>query len=94
MAGIQRIRQKIIDRAYYVSSHAEEEMLDDRLARDDVENAILKGRIEKKLSEDLRGTRYRIEGPTRDGRLIHVICRFREDADVIIITTYAVTGDR
>lgn len=53
-----------------------------------------KGRIEKKLSEDLRGTRYRIEEPTRDGRLIHVICRFREDADVIIITTYAVTGDR
>ncbi len=31
MARIQRIRQKIIDRAYYLSSHAEEEMLDDAL---------------------------------------------------------------
>ena len=91
MARIQRIRQKIIDRAYYLLSHAEEEMLDDELTRDDIENAILKGRIEKKLSEDIRGTRYRIEGPARDGRLIHAICRFNEDADVIIITVYAVT---
>ncbi len=69
MARIQRIRQKIVDRAYYLSSHAEEEMLDDELTRDDIENAILKGRLEKKLSEDIRGTRYRIEGPARDGRL-------------------------
>jgi len=55
MTKIQKIRQKIIDRSYYLSSHAEEEMLDDELRRDDVENAILKGRIEKKLSEDIRG---------------------------------------
>jgi len=89
MARIQRVRQKIIDRAYYLSSHAEEEMLDDELRRDDIENAILKGRIEKKLSEDIRGIRYRIEGPAKDGRLIHVICRFRDDTNLIIITVYA-----
>jgi len=89
MANIQRIRQRIIDRDYYMSSHAEEEMLDDDLERKDVENAILKGRIEKKLTQDERGTRYRIEGPARDGRLIHVLCRFRENANLIIITVYA-----
>jgi hypothetical protein len=61
MAKIQRIRQKIIDRDYYISAHAENEMLDDKLKRADIENAILKGRIEKKLTEDIRGTRYRIE---------------------------------
>jgi hypothetical protein len=48
----------------------------------------LTGRIEKKLLEDVRGTRYRIEGPAKDGRLIHVICRFREDANLVIITVY------
>ena len=68
-------------------------MLDDELTRDDIENAILKGRIGKKLSEDLRGTRYRIEGPARDGRRIHVICRFKEASDVIIITVYVLTED-
>ena len=89
MARIQQIRQKILDRAYYLSSHAEEEMLDDDLERDDVENAILKGLIEKKLSEDIRGTRYRVQGPAKDGRLIHVIVRLKEDANLIVITVYA-----
>jgi hypothetical protein len=93
MARIQQIRQKIIDRAYYLSSHAEDEMLDDGLERKDVENAILKGRIQKKLTEDVRGIRYRIEGPAKDGRLLHVVCRFKEEGDLIIITVYALEED-
>lgn len=91
MATLQRIRQKIVDREYYLSSHAEDEMLDEQLERFDVEHAILKGKIEKKLTQDVRGTRYRMEGPARNGRMIQVICRFREDSNLIIVTVYAVT---
>lgn len=68
-------------------------MLNDVLERFDIENAILKGRIEKKLTEDIRGTRYRIEGPARDGRMVHVICRFKEDTDLIVITVYDLLED-
>ena len=93
MTRIQHIQRKIIDRAYYLSSHAEDEMLDDSLERDDIEHAILKGRIQKKLSHDIRGTRYRIEGPSKDGRQVHVICRFKEDGNLIIITVYEVTEE-
>ena len=89
MPSLQQIRQWVLDRDYFMSSHAEEEMLEDDLERKDVENAILKGYIEKKLTHDSRGTRYRIEGPALDERLIHVICRFREGASLIIITVYA-----
>jgi hypothetical protein len=89
MTTIHRIRQKVIDREYYLSSHAEEEMLDDDLDRVDIENAILKGYIEKRMTQDIRGTRYRLEGPALDGRLIHVICRFKENTDIILITVYA-----
>ena len=89
MSIIQKIRQMVIEKEYYISSHAEEEMFDDELERSDIEHAILKGQIEKKMTEDLRGTRYRIEGPAVDGRIIHVICRFREDINLIIITVYA-----
>ena len=89
MSNIKKIQQRIIDRDYFISSHAEEEMLDDDLERKDVENAILKGKINKKMTHDERGTRYRIEGPTRDGRLIHVICRYRENTNLLIITVYA-----
>lgn len=89
MSTLHKIWRRIAERDYLISSHAEDEMLDDDLERKDVENAILKGRIEKKLTHDERGIRYRIEGPTRDGRLIHVVCRFREHATLIIITVYA-----
>ena len=40
MSKIQRIRQKIIDKDYYLSSHAEEEMADDNIERNDIEHAI------------------------------------------------------
>lgn len=89
MKTLQKIRQKIIEKDYYLSDHAEEEMLDDELERVDIENAIIKGRIEKKLTEDIRGTRYRIEGPARDGRIIHVVCRFKEQGNLVLITAYA-----
>ena len=68
-------------------------MMDDQLERSDVENAILKGKIDKKLTRDKRGTRYRIEGPALDGRTIPVICRFRERGDLIIPTVYALTEE-
>jgi len=45
------------------------------------------------LTKDIRGTRYRIEGPAKDRRLIHVLCRFKEDNDLIIITVYALTEE-
>jgi uncharacterized protein DUF4258 len=93
MATLQRIRQKIIDRSYYLSSHAEDEMLDDHLERIDVENAILKGKIDKKLTRDKRGTRYRIQGPAIDERMVNVICRFKEDSNLIIVTVYALTEE-
>lgn len=93
MINIQKIRQKIIGKDYYLSSHAEDEMLDDGLERSDIENAILKGPIEKKLIEDIRGTRYRIEGPSRDGRHIHTVCRLKEDGNLVIITAYVLTEE-
>ena len=89
MSLLQKIRQKIIDREYYLSSHAEEELLDDALERQDIEHAILKGRVDKTMTEDIRGTRYRLEGPARNGQSIHVLCRLKEDANLIIITVYA-----
>ena len=64
-------------------------MLNDDLERKDVENAIFKGWIERKMTRDVRGTKYRIESPAIDGRLVHVLCRFREDTNLVIITVYA-----
>ncbi len=89
MSDLQRIRQLVINRQYYLSAHAEEEMWADGLERRDVESCILRGRIEKRMTQDVRGTRFRIEGPARDGRMVHVICRFHVVQDLLIITVYA-----
>jgi len=89
MGLLQRIRQKIIDRRYWISSHSEEEMYADDLERTDVEHALFNGTIDKRYRLDPRGTRYRVAGPARDGRLVHVLCRFHEIGDLIIITVYA-----
>lgn len=94
MGILQKIRQLVIDRRYYLSAHAEEEMWADGLERPDIERSILRGRIEKRMTKDIRGTRYRIEGPARDGRLIHVICRFHGVKDLLIITVYALEVER
>jgi hypothetical protein len=88
MSAIRRVRAKILARDYYLSSHAEEEMADDGFERSDVENAIINGVVEKKLTRDPRGTRYRVEGPANDGRLMHTLCRFSETGPLIIITVY------
>ena len=89
MTILQKIRNKINERNYYISSHAEDEMLDDDLERSDIEYVILKGTIEKKMTADVRGIRYRIEGMTLKSIFIHVICRFNNDNNLIIITVYA-----
>ena len=89
MSVIERIRRRIRDRDYYLSGHAEEEMVEDGFARYDMECAILNGVIDRRLTEDPRGTRYRIEGPASDGREMGVLCRLRDDGSLIIITVYA-----
>ncbi len=84
MSVIERIRNKIRNREYYLSSHAEEEMAEDDFDRSDFENAILNGFVQKKLTHDPRGTRYRLEGPANDGRIMYLLCRFKEIGDLII----------
>ncbi len=65
------------------------EMADEAFERPDVEHAILHGSVQKKMTRDPRGTRYLIEGPAGDGRLMHVVCRFHEVGTLLIITVYA-----
>jgi hypothetical protein len=54
----------------------------------DVEHAIAHGRIGKKETNDLRGTRWEIVGPVEDGREIGVVVRMLKPDAVLIITVY------
>lgn len=54
-----------------------------------MENAVLTGFVQKRLTHDPRGTRYRIEGTAKDGRTMYVLCRFTEIGALVVITVYA-----
>lgn len=88
MQVLRRIQKAIVELKYCITSHSNAEMSDDNLASYDVEHIILSGRIIKKYTNDLRGTRYKIYGETFDGRKAYVVCRFLSDGMIRIITAY------
>ena len=87
---LQRIRQKILQNKYVLSSHAVDEMISDEIKPfgvDDVMNCLLSGKIRKR-EVDLNGTKYTISGETLDGWQLEVVIRFRADGKLLIITNY------
>ena len=92
-ALLEAIRSAIRDQRYRISSHANEEMSEDRLTSNDLECIILKGRVARRLSDDPRGTRYEVLGPTEDGRMAFAVCRFLTSRTLLIITMYTREGE-
>ncbi len=96
MASIlQKIRQKVLQNKYVVSSHAIDEMISDEIKPfgvDDVLSCLRSGGIRKK-EIDLNGTKYTISGETLDGWELEVVVRFRTDEKLLVITNYIVDQD-
>jgi hypothetical protein len=86
------IRKAIRDAAYDITSHAVEEIAEDKLDLVDVETAILNGKLIKTEKDDPRGTRYTVHGIGVDGiTLVGATGRFTETGRSLIITVYEVT---
>ena len=90
MATLDKLKQKVLKKEYeFTIPHFFEEMADDNLVFADIENAMLKGRINRKFTRDPRGTRYEVVGPAKDGRQVAVISRIKSTGKLLFITTYA-----
>ena len=86
---LQQIRALVRQGEYVLSVHAENEMADDGFTDDDLEAAILNGRIVRRERDRLGRPKYTIEGTARDGRgLTAVAERFQTRRLVLIITAY------
>ena len=86
---IERIREKIRQRAYDISVHAAEEMAEDNLDILDVEQAVLSGQVVRRQTDDPRGTKYIVEGLATDGTTsVGVVGRFLGSERYLIITIY------
>ena len=89
MATLDKLTQKVRNKEYeFTIPHFFEEMANDNLVFADIENAIFRGRMNRKFTRDPRGTRYEIVGPAKDGRSIAVICRIKSTGKLLFITTY------
>lgn len=92
---LAQIREKIRLRQYDMTSHATEEMAEDNLDIFDIEQAVLNGRLAKIEKDDLRGTKYVIEGIGTDQVTpVGVVGRFTGAERYLIITVYEVTEPR
>lgn len=74
---------------YVLSIHAENEMADDGLTDQDLEAAILNGRIVRRERDRIGRPKYVIEGTALDGQGVTAVAQpFQTRQLVLIITAY------
>ena len=88
---IKQIREKVRNQEYeFTAPHFFKEMVADSLIFADIETAVARGKINRIFTDDLRGTRYEVIGPSTDGRQIAVVCRIKKTGDLLFITTWEI----
>jgi hypothetical protein len=83
------IQEKVRERKYRMSIHAEEEMCDNGLALYDVEHGILTGKIlERQKDAETAEWKYCIRGETIAAGQIEVVAKLSLTGQLVIITVY------
>lgn len=89
---IERIRALIRQLRYDMTAHAMEEMAEGFLDINDIEHAILTGQVARIERDDLRGSKYVIEGVALGNKIpVGVVGRFATENHFLIITVYEIT---
>ncbi|MBF0284665.1 MAG: DUF4258 domain-containing protein [Magnetococcales bacterium] len=90
MIVLEWIQQCVRHDAYLYSRHGDQERRNDDLRLDEVEQAILTGRILEQYENTGRGESCLVVGFTQGGKPVHVICG-RLDERMVIVTVYIPT---
>jgi hypothetical protein len=86
---LNRLREKIRQRQYVMTLHAEEEMNDEGLTIYDIERGILTGEILKRQKNSVTAEwKYRIKGKTVEGGEVEVVAKISPTGKWVIITVY------
>ena len=86
---LRRMQEKIRERKYRMSIHAEEEMTDDGLTLYDVEHGILAGKIlERQKDAETAEWKYCIRGETLAAGQVEVVAKLSLTGQLVIITVY------
>jgi len=86
---LRQIRALVRRGEYVLSVHAENEMADDGLTDQDLEAAILNGRIVRRERDRIGRSKYVMEGTAMDGRGLTAVAQpFQTRQLILIITAY------
>jgi hypothetical protein len=86
---LKQMRDKVRNRQYVMTLHAEEEMSDDELTIFDVERGILTGEIVERQKDAQTGEwKYLVRGHTVTGDDIAVVGKVGLTGKLVIITVY------
>ena len=86
---LQQMWEKVRQRQYVMTLHAEEEMADDELSIYDIESVILTGEIlERQKDKNTDESKYRINGLGLENTEIEVIAKLSLTGKLVIITVY------
>lgn len=86
---LNEMRDKIRERKYVMTIHAEEEMNDDCLSVYDVERGVLTGKILERQKDKVTAEwKYRINGQTVDAGEVEVVAKLSPTGKLVIITVY------
>jgi len=84
---LDRIRALVRQGEYILSIHAENEMADERFTEQDLEAAILNGRIARRERDRIGRAKYVIEGTALDRRGMTAVAQFFQTRQLIVIVT-------
>lgn len=86
---LNQMREKVRNRYYVMTLHAEEEMDADGLSIFDIESGILTGNISERQKErDSAEWKYLVEGQTLIGENIVVVTKLSFTGKLVIVTVW------
>ncbi len=85
--NFKEIQKLIKKKDYLFSEHADQEKTKDRLKIEEIEEAILSGKVIEERLDDPRGESRLIAGKSSSGKMIHIVVGLRFGKP-IIVTNY------
>lgn len=86
---LKRLRSLVRKRQYVITIHALEEMDEDDVLVEDIENAILTGKIvERQVDRVTKERKYVFAGMDCSGESVNVVLKIGPTSKVVVITAY------
>lgn len=88
-ADLRRLQSAVVEGRYDLTQHAVEELADDDLDILDLESAVAAAILLRVQTDDARGARYTVAGPSVNGqRRVGVVGRFTDEGRFVVITVF------